>query len=402
MKEKISFVIVGLLFCVYNMKGQIDTDPLRYDADDPKRISYGDSTWITKKDNSPEGELIYSSITLGKPFVGFRVLCGWLREQDIRNHFSFYYKESNGEEWKEVSDFKWDVRTYPSPWYQVSYAYGEFPNNKEISYFKIKLKETFYNNSDWDMGYNTLLGRVVLFTKEYNQLDIDSNKQYAISNKDGYYWIEDSGYIIQSGIFPKYGGEGAWRIIRNEDFTYTVKSADESVELSFDYNLNFYENQFEGILTRFGNEHRYSHTENDVQKGSDDRFLIERIEGGKYTFRRAHDGRAIGIAEGDILSGNKISVKRGKPEALTLTEISDPSSIKYEYKDNLSIIVQSGQVKISGLERNSKVQIFQISGLLMLQETVNVSNVNYFLENGVYIINVVGQKASLKRKVIIK
>ena len=155
-------------------------------------------------------------------------------------------------------------------------------------------------------------------------------------------------------------------------------------------------------MTRFGNEHRYSHTENDVQKGSDDRFLIERIEGGKYTFRRAHDGRAIGIAEGDILSGNKSSVKRGKPEALTLTEISDPSSIKYEYKDNLSIIVQSGQVKISGLERNSKVQIFQISGLLMLQETVNVSNVNYFLENGVYIINVVGQKASLKRKVIIK
>ena len=70
----------------------------------------------------------------------------------------FYYKELSQDEWIELTEFSWDIRTYPSPWYQVSYAYGNFPQRKLASDFKIRLKETFYNKDDWDLGYNTLVG----------------------------------------------------------------------------------------------------------------------------------------------------------------------------------------------------------------------------------------------------
>ena len=115
MRKKIGLFLSMLLFISY-ANGQKESDPLRYDATDAKRISYGDSTWITRKDNAPAGDLVYSAASLGKPFTGFRVLCGWLRDQDLKNHFAFYYKESPQDDWVELTDFSWDVRTYPSPW----------------------------------------------------------------------------------------------------------------------------------------------------------------------------------------------------------------------------------------------------------------------------------------------
>ena len=157
-----------------------------------------------------------------------------------------------------MTEFSWDIRTYPSPWYQVSYAYGSFPQRKLASDFKIRLKETFYNKDDWDLGYNTLVGRVVLFTDESWELELDEGKQYAISNIDGRYWMEQRGYIVLTEESPRYDGAGAWRFVKNEDLTYTVKSADNSVVLSFDSQLAFNEKQKTGILVRYGNQHKYS------------------------------------------------------------------------------------------------------------------------------------------------
>lgn len=79
-----------LLFILY-VSGQEADEPLPYDATDTKRISYGDSTWITRKDNAPQENCVLCSF-VGKTVYGFRVLCGWLRDQDLRNHFAFYYK----------------------------------------------------------------------------------------------------------------------------------------------------------------------------------------------------------------------------------------------------------------------------------------------------------------------
>ena len=57
MRKKICLCLSMLLFILY-VSGQEADEPLRYDATDTKRISYGDSTWITRKDNAPQGELL--------------------------------------------------------------------------------------------------------------------------------------------------------------------------------------------------------------------------------------------------------------------------------------------------------------------------------------------------------
>ena len=401
MRKKICLCLSMLLFILY-VSGQEADEPLRYDATDTKRISYGDSTWITRKDNAPQGELVYSAASLGKPFTGFRVLCGWLRDQDLRNHFAFYYKELSQDEWIELTEFSWDIRTYPSPWYQVSYAYGSFPQRKLASDFKIRLKETFYNKDDWDLGYNTLVGRVVLFTDESWELELDEGKQYAISNIDGRYWMEQRGYIVLTEESPRYDGAGAWRFVKNEDLTYTVKSADNSVVLSFDSQLAFNEKQKTGILVRYGNQHKYSHTEDGVQFGSDDSFLIDRLDNGRYTLRRAHDGRAIGLAETDPVWGDRVSVIQGCAEELIFTEISKPSSIVRQTSGPVRIAVQGRNLNVSDLSGNSLIQVYSVSGVQLMQAKVETREFTYALETGFYITNVLTKDSVVREKIIIK
>lgn len=401
MRKNICLVLCMLLFISY-VKGQDENDPLRYDAMDAKRISYGDSTWITRKDNAPEGELVYSAALLGKPFIGFRVLCGWLRDQDFKNHFVFYYKESVQSSWIELTDFSWDVRTYPSPWYQVSYAYGRFPEGRAVTDFKIRFRKTAYNKDDWDLGYNTLVGRVALFTEESENIELTGGKQYAISDDNGRYWIEQDGYIVLTDVQPVYGGSGAWCFIKNNDLTYSVRSADGTTILSFDSKLGFNDNQKNGLLLRYGNEHKYSHTEGDVQIGSDDSFLIDRTFDGKYTLRRAHDGRAVGFSENPPASGYRISVNRGKAEEFAFSELSDPTNIRDQRTDLVQINTQGKKVKISGFNEVASIQICFISGMQAVQETAGGTEFACMLEPGIYIVNVRTGSVVTRKKIIIK
>lgn len=401
MKRKICLFLSTLLFIGY-ANGQDEKDPLRYDATDAKRISYGDSTWITRKNQAPEGELVYSAASLGKPFTGFRILCGWLRDQDFSNHFAFYYKESPQNDWIELTDFSRDVRTYPSPWYQVSYAYGRFPQESGVSYFKIRLTATSYDKDDWDLGYNTLVGRVILFTDESEELGLDERKQYAISNSDGRYWIERDGYIVLTETCPPYNGAGAWCFVKNDDFTYTIKYADDSVVFSFDSQLVFNNNQKNGLLLRYGNQYRYSHTEEGVQIGSDDRFLINKTSNGKYTLRRAHDGRAIGLAEADAMGKDRVSVNRGEPEKLVFTEISNPSNIISQQSGSVYIATRGRILDVSGLDGNSLIQVYSVSGVQIIQSKADDSGFTRTLEPGIYIVNVLTKENVTRKKIIIK
>lgn len=401
MRKKIGLFLSMLLFISY-ANGQKESDPLRYDETDAKRISYGDSTWITRKDNAPAGDLVYSAASLGKPFTGFRVLCGWLRDQDLKNHFAFYYKESPQDDWVELTDFSWDVRTYPSPWYQVSYTYGNFPQGKEVSDFKIRLKETSYSKDDWDLGYNTLIGRVVLFTDESRKLELDEEKQYAILNNDGRYWVEQNGYIVLTETVPVYNGAGAWRFVKNADLTYTVKYADNSVVLSFDSQLAFNENQKNGVLSRYGNPHKYSHMEEGVQLGSDDSFLISKTESGKYTLRRAHDGRAIGLVRPDPVSGDRVSVTQGQAEEFTFIEISNPSGVVNQLLDLVRIMTLGGTLNISGLNGNSLIQVHSVSGVQVIQVRTEEPGFVCTLEPGIYIASVLTKDVVVRKKIIIK
>lgn len=401
MRRKIGLFLSMLLFISY-VSGQEESDPLRYDATDAKRISYGDSTWITRKDNAPAGELVYSATSLGKPFTGFRVMCGWLRNQDIRNHFAFYYKESSQDDWVELIGFSWDVRTYPSPWYQVSYAYGEFPQGKAVSDFKIRLKETSYNKDDWDLGYNTLVGRVVLFTDESRELGIDEEKQYAVTNADGRYWAEQDGYIVLTETVPTYNGTGAWQFVKNDDLTYTVKYANNSVVLSFDAQLAFNDDQKNGVLLRYGNQHKYSHTEEDVQIGSDDSFLISKTESGKYTLRRSHDGRVIGRVMTDPALDDRISVTQGEAEEYLFTEISNPNGIAGTSSGLVHIASFGKNLDISGLNGSSLIQIYYISGVQIVQVQTDESGFTCTLESGLYIVSVLTKEKVIRKKIIIK
>lgn len=401
MRRKIG-LFLSMLFFISYVNGQDQVDPLRYDATDAKRISYGDSTWITKKDNAPEGELVYSAASLGKSFTGFRVLCGWLRDQDLRNHFAFYYKESSQDDWTELTDFSWDVRTYPSPWYQVSYAYGRFPEGETASGFKIRLKETSYHKDDWDLGYNSLVGRVVLFTEESEKLGLDEGKQYAISNSDGRYWIGQDGYIVLTETLPVYDGAGAWRFVKNDDWTYTVKYADNSVVLSFDSQLAFNDNQKNGLLVRYGNPYKYSHTEADIQIGSDDSFLIDQTENGTYTLRRAHDGRAVGLAEAEPVSGDRISVTQRQAEELVFTEIPNPTGMADQLSGLVRIAAQGRSLEISGLSGNSLIQGYSVLGVQVVQTRTGDSGFTCTLEPGIYIVSVLTGDVVTRKKIIIK
>lgn len=372
---------------------------------------YGDSTVVKKRDASVEASIEYSAEMLGdgdQMITGFYSFCLFRRvdpttSQDlhIKDLFAFYYKTEPDAEWTEFQvDVKMEEVVFPGGWTR-SAVIGASLGNIEASNFKFVINDkTFEGSGD---NWSAYIGKTGVCTGP--ALDIDLSKQYSLSTIEDKFWAvdgdDDEGYMVRQATEAIADSKSAWIFVKHDNNTYTIEAADHSKELAFDMEYAKWNNNlWMGFLMERGDLGAAAPYENHKVKST---YLIGKNLDGTYSFRRAQDGRMVGKAE----NKTEECISLCRPEAdyardVMLAAIGVITGVS-SMKSQLVFTISGQQLAISGLERNSAINIYSMVGAAVVQDSrVSGSTVTYTLAPGAYVVSVLSESGKENRKVLIK